>query len=98
MGDAQVTVLVVDDDLAVGKVLTALLQQAGLGAVHEPSGEAALRRLESAPVDLVLTDLRMPGMDGMELLRRVARNWPDVPVVMLTAHGTIAAAVEAMKA
>jgi two-component system response regulator AtoC len=98
MADERATVLVVDDDLAVGKVLTALLQQAGLQALHEPSGEAALRRLESAPVDLVLTDLRMPGVNGMELLRRVAHGWPDVPVIMLTAHGTIANAVEAMKA
>jgi two-component system response regulator AtoC len=98
MAEIPATVLVVDDDLAVGKVLTALLPQAGLEAVHEPSGAAALQRLESAPVDLVLTDLRMPGMDGMELLRRVVQGWPDVPVIVLTAHGTISNAVEAMKA
>jgi len=98
MEDAGATVLVVDDDAAVGKVLSALLRQAGLQAMHELSGEAALARLASAPVDLVLTDLRMPGMDGMDLLRQVVREWPDVPVVMLTAHGSVARAVEAMKA
>jgi two-component system response regulator AtoC len=92
------TVLVVDDDIAVGKVLAALLQQAGHHAVHEVSGEAAVGRMETSAVDAVLTDLRMPGMDGMELLRRVSREWPDIPVIMLTAHGTVPLAVEAMKA
>ncbi len=92
------TVLVVDDDRAVGKVLAALLGQAGYRAEHDDSAEAALARMCSAAVDLVLTDLRMPGMDGMELLRKLSQQWPDVPVVMLTAHGTVPLAVEAMKA
>jgi len=92
------TVLVVDDDPAVGKVLGALLHQDGLRACHAASGVEALKELDRQPVDVVITDLRMPGMDGMELLTRVHRQLPDLPVVMLTAHGTVDLAVEAMKA
>jgi two-component system response regulator AtoC len=92
------SVLVVDDDAAVGTVLVALLQQAGLTAVHVQSGDAALRALEKRPADVLVTDLRMPGMDGMDLLRRVRERSPEVPVIVLTAHGTVPLAVEAMRA
>jgi two-component system response regulator AtoC len=91
-------VLVVDDDAAVGMVLTALLVQAGMKAKHVASGEAALRALEGAPADVVVTDLRMPGMDGMELLARIAATSPELPVIVVTAHGTVPLAVEAMRA
>jgi two-component system response regulator AtoC len=91
-------VLVVDDDPAVGKVLGALLEQDGLGALHVASGPAALAALEQHPFDAVISDLRMPGMDGMALLAEIGKRWPGLPVVMLTAHGTVPLAVEAMKA
>jgi DNA-binding NtrC family response regulator len=91
-------VLVVDDDAAVGTVLAALLQQAGMTATHVPSGDLALRWLERAQADVVVTDMRMPGMDGMALLARVTERWPDVPVIVLTAHGSVPLAVEAMRA
>ena len=91
-------ILVVDDDPSVGAVLQALVKQAGMQAVHVPSGEAALRAIDAQPIDLVVTDLRMPGMDGMTLLERIATAAPDLPVVMLTAHGTVPLAVEAMRA
>jgi DNA-binding NtrC family response regulator len=90
-------VLVVDDDRAVGTVLTGLLKQAGHDASYVSSAEDALARCASRPVDVVLTDLRMPTMDGMELLERLAERAPGVPVIMLTAHGTVETAVEAMK-
>jgi two-component system response regulator AtoC len=90
-------VLVVDDDAAVGTVLAALLAQAGMKAKHVVSGEAALRALEHEPADVVVTDLRMPGMDGMQLLSRIAAMSPGLPVIMLTAHGTVPLAVEAMR-
>jgi DNA-binding NtrC family response regulator len=92
------SVLVVDDDVAVGTVLVALLVQAGLEAAHVNSGAAALKALEDRPSDVVVTDLRMPGMDGIQLLAHVAARWPDLPVVVLTAHGTVPLAVEAMRA
>jgi two-component system response regulator AtoC len=98
MAEATGPVLVVDDDPAVGKVLGALLTQAGLQNRFAPNAAEALAALQERPFDVVVTDLRMPGMDGLELLRRVAASWPETSVVMLTAHGTIPLAVEAMKA
>ena len=95
---AGATVLCVDDDPAVGKVLTALLVQAGLNALSAPSGTEALALLERRPIDLVVSDLRMPGLGGMALLKSVGERWPDVPVVILTAHGSVPLAVEAMRA
>jgi DNA-binding NtrC family response regulator len=92
------SVLVVDDDVAVGTVLVALLVQAGLKAVHVPSGAAALKSLDERASDVVVTDLRMPGMDGMQLLAHLAARRPEVPVIVLTAHGTVPLAVEAMRA
>ncbi|HVY49340.1 MAG TPA: response regulator, partial [Minicystis sp.] len=91
-------VLVVDDDAAVRTVLVGLLSQAGYAARAVASAEAALREVAAAHVDLVVTDLRMPGTDGLALVAELARVAPDVPAVMLTAHGTVPLAVEAMKA
>ena len=98
LSEATGSVLVVDDDVAVGTVLTALLAQAGVTAHHVSSAVAALAHLERSQVDVVVTDLRMPGMDGMQLLAQVAERWPGVPVVVLTAHGTVPLAVDAMRA
>jgi DNA-binding NtrC family response regulator len=89
--------LIVDDDVAVGKVLAALLGQEGFACEYFASGKQALSRLEVRPFDVVLTDLRMPDIDGMSVLKEVNRRWPSIPVVLLTAHGSVAAAVEAMK-
>jgi DNA-binding NtrC family response regulator len=90
-------VLVVDDDRAVGMVLTALIAQAGHQARYVGSGAEALAALASGGVDVVVSDVRMPGMDGMELLAEVQRKHSDLPVILLTAHGTVSLAVEAMK-
>src|SRR5262249_52347902 len=92
------SVLVVDDDPAVGKVLGALLAQAGLESQHVADGQQALAALAVRPFEAVITDLRMPAMDGMQLLARISSGWPDIPVIMITAHGTIPLAVGAMKA
>ena len=90
-------VLVVDDDPAVGKVLSAQLAQAGIACRHAPDAAAALALLREQPVDVVITDLRMPGASGMELLTEIGARWPGIPVILLTAHGTVGVAVEAMK-
>jgi two-component system response regulator AtoC len=92
------SVLLVDDDLAVAKVLGALLTQAGLTVHTVASGQEALALLARRPVDVVVSDVRMPGMSGLELLAEMGRAWPGVPVILLTAHGTVPLAVEAMKA
>src|SRR6266516_3943685 len=97
MASSKRTVLLVDDDPAVRKVLAALLGQEGIQAVEVRSGAEAVQWLERHPADAVLTDLRMPGMDGMQLLDRVIAQWPELPVIMLTAHATVPLAVEAMK-
>src|SRR5688572_10664764 len=91
------TVLVVDDDAAIAKVLVALLGQRGLEATCVASGEEAVKALETRPFDVVLSDVKMPGMDGMQLLDHVAARYPDLPIVLLTAHGSVALAVDAMK-
>jgi two-component system response regulator AtoC len=91
------SVLVVDDDPAVRQVVQALLVQAGIEVAAASSGREALGMLEDRPVDVMITDLNMPEMDGMTLLGRVNAQWPAVPVVILTAHGTVPVAVEAMK-
>ena len=91
-------VLLVDDDPAVAKVLGALLGQAGLTVHTASNGQEALALLGRKPIDVVVSDVRMPGMDGMQLLAEVSKSWPDVPVILLTAHGTVPLAVEAMKA
>ena len=90
-------VLVVDDDRAVGMVLSGLLRQSGHEAVHVTSAVHALDALDDGVFDVVLTDLRMPGMDGMQLLAELRRRVPQVPVIMLTAHANVQNAVEAMK-
>jgi two-component system response regulator AtoC len=92
------TVLVVDDDPAVLAIFSRLLAQDGIEALEARSGAAALALLEDRAVDAVVSDVRMPGMDGMQLLGEVHARWPELPVLMLTAHGTVALAVEAMKA
>jgi two-component system response regulator AtoC len=92
------SVLLVDDDPAVAKVLGALLAQAGLTVHTAKSGTEALALLGHKPIDVVVSDVRMPGMSGLELLGEVTRGWPGVPIVLMTAHGTVPMAVEAMKA
>ncbi len=98
MSESQASVLVVDDDVAVGSVLAALLKQDGFEATFVPNAQVALATLEKRPFDLVMSDVRMPGMDGFQLLATLKRLMPEVPVVLLTAHGTVSMAVDAMKA
>jgi two-component system, NtrC family, response regulator AtoC len=90
-------ILVVDDDPAVGKVLAALLGQAGIACHHVLDASRALEALAERAIDVVVTDLRMPGISGVELLEEIVERWPEIPVVLLTAHGSVEVAVEAMK-
>jgi two-component system NtrC family response regulator len=91
------TVLIVDDEKNYPLVLSAVLGEEGFETLTANSGPAALEILENSDVDLVLTDMKMPGMDGIELLERIKARDPDLPVIMMTAHGTVERAVEAMQ-
>lgn len=89
--------LIVDDDEAVGRVLAALLAQAGYRTTWVASAEAALTAIDKRPYDMVLSDVRMPGASGLDLLRTLRQRFPELPVVLLTAHATVTMAVEAMR-
>lgn len=91
-------VLVVDDDESLRRVTQVQLEQAGFKATTAADGTEAFSILQKSPHDLVITDLKMPGISGMDVLRRIRADYPGVPVVMLTAFGTVESAVEAMKA
>ena len=91
------TVLIVDDEKNYPHILSAVLEEEGFKALTAHSGHEALEILENADVDLVLTDMKMPAMDGMELLERIKAKELDLPVIMMTAHGTVDKAVEAMQ-
>jgi len=90
-------ILVVDDEANLRKVLVAQLSSEGYDIHTAADGAEAKELLEEHHIDLVITDLRMPKVDGMELLRHALADDPDRPVVMITAHGTIDTAVEALK-
>ena len=92
------TILVVDDDDGVRRILQDLLVSVGYGTVFAADGEEALLKLEGGNIDLVISDDRMPGMSGRELLWECVRRWPGLPVVLLTGYGTVPEAVDAIKA
>jgi DNA-binding NtrC family response regulator len=91
------TLLVVDDDKNIRSHLATYLRQLGHTAVLAADGAEALRLAEAEPVDVVLSDVRMAGLDGVELLRELRRRQPDALVVLMTAYATIPGAVEAMR-
>ena len=95
--DGPKTVLLIDDDEGLRRVVEYNLREDGYRVITAGDGRAGLQAFASEHIDVVLTDVRMPEVDGLELLVRVKTMQPDVPVIMLTAHGTIDSAVEAMK-
>ena len=97
MSDDAATLLVADDDPGLRESLQRTLTRAGHRVLLAPDGRAALEQLQSGGVDLVLTDLKMPGLTGLELLRAAKEVAPDVDVILLTAFGTVEEAVSAMK-
>lgn len=90
-------ILIVDDDEGVRYTLRGILEDEGFLVAEAPDGAAALELLQAQSFSLVLTDLRMPGVDGLELLRRSRLLAPTTPVVLMTAHGSERHAVEAMR-
>jgi two-component system response regulator GlrR len=90
-------ILLVDDDVALLKLLALRLRAAGYSVETADSGEQAIARLATVQPQLVVTDLRMGGVDGMALYRAVHERFPTVPVIIITAHGTIPDAVDAVQ-
>jgi two-component system NtrC family response regulator len=90
-------IVVVDDDESLRRVTALALSDANTEVREVPDGLRALELIRSFPPDCVVADLKMPGMDGLELLQRVKHESPDVPFVLMTAHGTVDTAVSALK-
>ncbi|RNC67676.1 MAG: response regulator [Desulfuromonadales bacterium] len=90
-------ILIVDDEADIALILKLQLEDAGYRTVRGRDGVEALELLGRERFDLILLDIRMPRMDGIEVLERIRHEWPDLVVVMMTAHGSEDIAVEAMK-
>jgi two-component system nitrogen regulation response regulator NtrX len=91
------SVLVVDDEKAVRDSIRMILEYEKFDVQYAEDGPSALARVEGGDVDLVLLDIKMPGEDGLKVLRRLRQGHPDIPVVMISGHGTIETAVEATR-
>jgi DNA-binding NtrC family response regulator len=96
--DYQQTILVVDDDPHILEVLETRLSSAGFRTITAGGGQEAMDILHSQQVDLMISDVRMPGLGGMDLLKEARELQPDLPIIFLTAYGTIPDAVRAIKA
>lgn len=90
-------ILVVDDESNIRLTMSQSLEQMGMPVQTAVNGEEALHKLGKDPFGLVFLDLKLPGMDGMDVLRRIKDYWPKTRVIIITAYGTIESAVEAMK-
>ena len=97
MPENERTILVVDDEVNMRKVLAAMLRREGYAVLTACDGVEALDLLNKTAVDVVLSDLNMPNLDGMSLLKQVTDDFNGLPVIILTAHGTVDNAVEAIK-
>ncbi len=91
------TVLLVDDEPRILSLLHSLLKNEGLTVISESNGAAAIERIRSQQLDLIITDIRMSPIDGMEVFRTARREQPDASVILLTAYGAVNTALEAMK-
>src|SRR5215470_3762734 len=95
---AKRTILIVDDEAVVRRVLGEALSRTGLTVELASSGAAALERLEQPGIDLLLLDLQLGDIDGVGVLQAARQRWPDLPIIMLTAHGSLPSAIAAVRA
>jgi len=91
------TLLIIDDEKAIRKTLTEILSFEGYKIEEAPDGEEGLKRFKEKTFDAVLCDIKMPKVDGLEFLQKATEQNPDVPIIMISGHGTIETAVEAVK-
>lgn len=90
------SVLIVDDDKNIRLTLAMAIEKLSFAVEMAASGEEALKKLAQESFSLLLLDMRLPGLDGLEILRRVVKTWPQIKVVVITAYGSADLAVEAM--
>src|SRR3989338_84228 len=91
------TILIIEDEEKMRRLMDLVLRPEGHRLLLADSGEAGLKLLEEGGIDLILTDLQMGKVSGLDVLERVTKECPDVPVVIITGFGTVKSAVEAMK-
>ncbi len=97
MATNPITILIVDDDQSIRNMLAIVLAREGYRTVEAESGSHALRRLQEDSFDLVISDIKMPDLSGIELLKKIKAILPELPVIMVTAYASAGDAVEAMK-
>jgi two-component system nitrogen regulation response regulator NtrX len=90
-------VLIVDDETTIIESLSGILSDDGFEVIHAFNGYEALKKIDTESPDIVLLDIWMPGMDGIETLKEIKQKFPSIPVVMITGHGSIESAVDATK-
>jgi DNA-binding response OmpR family regulator len=90
-------ILVVDDEPSILKFLVRVLEREGYTVYAAANGEEALRVLNHIKIDLLLSDIKMQGVDGVQLLKEAQQNWPDLAIILLTGHATIDSAVAAVR-
>ena len=91
------SVLIVDDEEVVRRAHLRSLEHSGCDARVAEDGDEAIRVMEQSPADVILLDLRMPGLDGMDVLKTIKTRWPDCEVVVITGYPTIESAKEAVR-
>jgi DNA-binding response OmpR family regulator len=90
-------ILVVDDEASIRKTLTALLSRAGYDVAVAENGKVAIERLERSAFDLLICDLKMPGVDGLEVIRTAQQRDPELAIIVLTGHGDLESAIEGLR-
>lgn len=90
-------ILVVDDEKNIRRVMEIIITEMGFTFTGAEDPEKAMEVLEKSPVDILVLDIKMPKMDGISFLKIVQSQYPEIPVIMLSGHGTISGAVESMK-
>ena len=91
------TILIIDDEAAIRETLSGILGDEGFAPLTAGSAEEGLQLLDEKDVDLVLLDIWLPGMDGMEGLRTIRQRFAHLPVIMISGHGTVETAVQATR-
>ena len=90
-------ILIIDDEKAIRKALTEILSSEGYKIEEAADGEEGLKKFKERSYDVVLCDIKMPKLDGIEFLQKARESNPDVPVIMISGHGNIETAVDAVK-